>query len=261
MSASISKRKNNSWKDPEIEKVVDGYISRGSSKNSEFYTSDEVSDKLVEMGLPRIEPRELGAFLTADKYIKKHFYVLRYPNGNPDGRETDFNSRKINKWRVIFNDTPIKKRKEVPIKTVTISHYEDEYDWDAPPREPVPEGMWKTKDGSLIEMSKMTNAHLKNSINYCKRVDWSEMEKALIKERERRKNECKNKVQSISENSVKEREIELIKKYCEGYADGYVNFAAETAKPPKPEEEISYYKKCIMLDMFERLTKPKNKTI
>lgn len=74
----------------------------------------------------------------------------------------------------------------------------DDPDWDdegVDIRPKVPEGYWKQKDGTLIEIKKMTDSHLKNSIALCQRNGCHRLENILLDEQKRRvKTEDDNKM-------------------------------------------------------------------
>ena len=50
----------------------------------------------------------------------------------------------------------------------------------------TPKGFWKQKDGTYIEIKKMTDSHIKNSISLCERKDCSFLAADLICEQQRR---------------------------------------------------------------------------
>lgn len=51
---------------------------------------------------------------------------------------------------------------------------------DLPPRAlEVPEGIWRTRNGSELEIRTMTVAHIKNAINLFMRFGWGEHRKIL----------------------------------------------------------------------------------
>ncbi len=57
---------------------------------------------------------------------------------------------------------------------------------DEDPRSETPEGMWKQRDGTLIAIKNMTDTHLTNAINMCKRKDMEWFADELKVEWERR---------------------------------------------------------------------------
>lgn len=64
----------------------------------------------------------------------------------------------------------------------------DDPDWDDEDdiRPKVPEGYWKKKDGTLIEIKKMTDDHLRNSIALCRRNGCYRLAEILSEELHRR---------------------------------------------------------------------------
>lgn len=64
---------------------------------------------------------------------------------------------------------------------------EDVWDDDTPSSlKNTPEGMWKQRDGTFIAIKKMTDTHLNNAINMCKRKDMEWFADDLKVEWERR---------------------------------------------------------------------------
>ena len=49
------------------------------------------------------------------------------------------------------------------------------YPWIFPPMAPT--GIWKTRDGRVLEIAKMSTLHIGNAIRYFDRAGWSEHEK------------------------------------------------------------------------------------
>lgn len=73
--------------------------------------------------------------------------------------------------------------------------YDEDYIYIPTKLRKVPEGYWKQKDGTLIEIKKMTDAHLKNSIALCQRNGCYRLENILLDEQKRRaKIEDDNKI-------------------------------------------------------------------
>jgi len=63
----------------------------------------------------------------------------------------------------------------------------DDPDWDEGDTKPrTPDGYWRQKDGTLIEIKKMTDSHLVNAISLCERRGCSNLAHGLIYEKERR---------------------------------------------------------------------------
>ena len=86
-----------------------------------------------------------------------------------------------------------------PIKKQTNKHMSETYDdgdlydlYDSHDDGPyynktqTPKGFWKQKDGTYIEIKKMTDSHIKNSISLCERKDCSFLADDLVCEQQRR---------------------------------------------------------------------------
>lgn len=133
--------------------------------------------------------------------------------------------------------------------TLSQMDYDDE-EWDDDIRPKVPDGFWKQKDGTLIEIKKMTESHLNNSIALCERKGIYGLKMPLIKERERR--------DAIMDN-IRMKRDPLYAAFCAGWKAGSGAAYDEAypdvgfSLPINKAEAYNEYKKSNNVDGIKRI--------
>ena len=189
--------KNMYSKDYRDDDIGDEY-PRGYIKENEMYPREHKNtNKHMEHGFTNGDEND-----TAD-YLDKRGHG--YGSGWPSADVPPWNSH-------------------APIKKQTNKHMSETYDiadlYDPNDHESyykkskVPEGYWKQKDGSLIEIKKMTDDHISNSITLCQRKGCINLAHSLIVEKQRRE-----KVLDI----YRQKRDPVYAAFCAGWNSGHIS--------------------------------------